>query len=339
MTTTAPRTRAWDSVTPVRRFQPLLVTLGLLALAPGLLATALRLLPPTEDGPALLASFIPYGLFGYVLALPLLLAALIRARGGRPAMVVINLICVAGLAYQLSGAVPMFVPNSRPATTAPFTLISLNMLNGQADPAGLARQARQADIVVLIEATPAGVSRLERYDWSKDFPYSAGATREDTTGSVIYSRFPLRDSGALPRSSFLQWAATAEVPEVGPVRILAVHPCNPYCGNDKWAAEHAELRSAIADQPSDLPLIIAGDFNAINDHGPMMALRADGLRSATDLAGAGWLPTFPANRRIPPLIPIDHVYLNSRLTATAAGTFRVGGTDHLGLQVTLAGTG
>jgi endonuclease/exonuclease/phosphatase (EEP) superfamily protein YafD len=238
----------------------------------------------------------------------------------------------------LSTVVPMFVRDQRPATTPPFTLISLNMLNGQADPAGLARQAQQADIVVLIEATPFGVNRLERYDWSREFPYSAGATRQDTTGSVIYSRFPLSDSAALPTSSFLQWAATADVPEVGPVRILAVHPCNPYCGGDRWASEHEDLRAAVAAQRSDVPLIVAGDFNAINDHGPMMALRADGLRSATDIAGAGWLPTYPANRRVPPLIPIDHVYINDRLTATAAGTFRVGGTDHFGLQVRLAGT-
>lgn len=338
MTTTAPRSRTWDSATPIRRFQPLLVTLGLLALVPGLAASALRLFPPAEDGPALLASFVPYGLFGYVIALPFLLIALIRARGGRPVLVVVTLICVAGLVYQAAAVAPLFLRDERPATTPPFTLISLNMLNGQADPAGLARQAQQADIVVLIEATPWGVNRLERYDWSREFPYSAGATREDTTGSVIYSRFPLSDSAALPPSSFLQWAATADVPEVGPVRILAVHPCNPYCGGDRWAAEHDTLRSAIAAQRQDVPLIVAGDFNAIDDHGPMMALRADGLRSATDVAGAGWLPTYPANRRIPPLIPIDHVYINSELTATAAGTFRVGGTDHFGLQVRLAGS-
>lgn len=338
MTTTADRSRAWDSVAPVRRFQPLLVTLGILALLPGLAATALRLFPPADDGPALLASFIPYGLFGYVVAAPFLVAALLRARGGRPALIVIVGLCLAGLTYQLSTVVGMFVPNGRPATTAPFTLISLNMRNGLADPAGLARQAARADIVVLVEATPSGVARLERYGWSERFRYGAGTTEENDTGSVIFSRFPLTDSEALPRSSFLQWAATAEVPDMGPVRILAVHPCNPYCGNNNWAKEHAQLRAVVAAQREGLPLILAGDFNAINDHGPMMALRRDGLRSATDVAGGGWLPTYPANRRIPPLLPIDHVYINSRLTATSVGTFRVGGTDHFGLQVTLAGT-
>ena len=338
MTTTTTRSPTWDSVAPTRRFQPLLVTLGIMALIPALLASALRLFPPTEDGPALLASFVPYGLFGYLLAAPLLLIAFLRARGGRAVLTVITVGCLAGLTYQASSAVPMFVPDGRPATTPPFTLISLNMFGGHADPAALARQAQRADVVVLVEANPSGVARLERYGWSERFRYAAGTTQDGSTGSVIYSRFPLSDSEALPPSSFQQWAATADVPEIGPVRIMAVHPCNPYCGNNHWTREHAQLRAVAAAQPADRPLILAGDFNAIDDHGPLQALRRDGLRSATDVAGAGWLPTYPANKSIPPLIPIDHVMINSRLTATAAGTFRVGGTDHLGLQVTLAGT-
>ncbi len=338
MTTTTTRSPTWDSVAPTRRFQPLLVTLGIVALIPALLASALRLFPPTEDGPALLASFVPYGLFGYLLAAPLLLIAFFRARGGRAVLAVITVGCLAGLTYQTSGVVSMFVPDGRPATTPPFTLISLNMLNGMADPAGLARQAQRADVVVLAEATSVGVARLERYEWSERFRYVAGSTQDGSPGSVIYSRFPLSDSEPLPPSSFQQWAATADVPEIGPVRIIAVHPCNPYCGNDLWTREHAQLRAVAAAQRADRPLILAGDFNAIDDHAPLLALRRDGLRSATDVAGAGWLPTYPANKSVPPLIPIDHVMINSRLTTTAAGTFRVGGTDHLGLQVTLAGT-
>jgi endonuclease/exonuclease/phosphatase (EEP) superfamily protein YafD len=338
VTVTAERKQTWDSPAPVRRFQPLLVTIGVLALIPGLAASALRLFPPSDDGPALLASFIPYGLVGYLVAAPFLLVALLRARGGRPALVVVSLICAAGLIYQASAVIPMFVSDRRPATTAPFTVISLNMLNGSSDPAGLARQARQADIVVLVEATPEGVARLERYGWSERFRYAAGSTVQGDTGSVIYSRFPLSNSEPLPPSSFQQWAATADVPDVGPVRIVAVHPCNPYCGNNDWAEEHAEMRSFAADLPADEPAVLAGDFNATNDHGPIMRLRDDGWRSATDVAGGGWLPTYPANRRVPPLIPIDHILINSSLTATSIGTFRVGGTDHFGVQATLAGT-
>ena len=85
-------------------------------------------------------------------------------------------------------------------------------------------------------------------------------------------------------------------------------------------------------------MIIAGDFNAVEDHGPMQQLRHLGLRSASDIAGAGWLPTYPSGRRLPPLLPIDHVLVNHRLTATSTSVFSVRGTDHRGVLTTLAGT-
>jgi hypothetical protein len=54
--------------------------------------------------------------------------------------------------------------------------------------------------------------------------------------------------------------------------------------------------------------------------------------------GAGWLPTYPANRVIPPLLPIDHILLNRFLTATSLTSFDVDGTDHRGLLAQIAGT-
>ena len=84
-------------------------------------------------------------------------------------------------------------------------------------------------------------------------------------------------------------------------------------------------------------MIMAGDFNAVDDHGPMQELRRLGLESATDVAGAGWLPTYPADRPLPPLLPIDHVMINKELTATSVTSFAISGTDHRGLVATLAG--
>jgi endonuclease/exonuclease/phosphatase (EEP) superfamily protein YafD len=96
------------------------------------------------------------------------------------------------------------------------------------------------------------------------------------------------------------------------------------------------VRKAVIDN-IDHPLVVAGDFNAVDDHGPMQALRRAGLKSATDVAGAGWLPTYPANRLFPPLLPIDHIMINKDLTATSVTSFAVSGSDHRGLLATLAG--
>ena len=117
---------------------------------------------------------------------------------------------------------------------------------------------------------------------------------------------------------------------------MAVHPCNPYCGENRWSSEHRLVRRTVIDN-IDSPLVVTGDFNAVHDHGPMQALQRAGLKSATDVAGAGWLPTYPANRLIPPLLPIDHVLINKDLTATSVTSFAVSGSDHRGLLATLAG--
>ena len=56
------------------------LVLALVLLVPSVAATLLRVLAPTDDTGAMLASFVPYGLLTYVLALVLLLVALVRAR-------------------------------------------------------------------------------------------------------------------------------------------------------------------------------------------------------------------------------------------------------------------
>jgi len=328
---------AWDSVRPARASQVLLVVLGLVFALPATGFTVIRLWQPDEQVVALLASFISYAVLGHAVALLCFLIALIRAR--RRIVLALFTLLLAGLvALHGSWIGPFFVPDGRPATTAPFRVLSVNILSHGADARRLADAARYADIVVLLEVEPEALQALDEYGWSKRFPYAIGQEDYGVNGSAIYSRFPLSDSELLPQTTFRQWMATAEVPELGPVRVIGVHPCNPYCGMSRYKSEHRLIRRIAAEQPADLPLVVAGDFNAVDDHQAMQALRSDGLRSATDVAGAGWLPTYPAGRRFPALIPIDHVLVNRHLTATDVRTVEVPGTDHLGVLATLAGT-
>jgi len=333
----SPAARAWDSTPPSRRRgQGPLVVLAALLLVPSLLSTVLRVFPPTDDAPALVASFISYGLLGYLAALVLLLAALVRARRRTPLVVV--LVLVLGLtAAHLSWVVPLFVPDHRPARTPTITVLSLNVYRGEADPQALVAAAEQVDIVVLLETTPDWLRSLEPMGWDTRFPYALGSPRDGSFDTAVYSRFPLGGSTLIGPTSFQQWFTTVDAPGIGVIRLAGVHPCNPYCGSNRWQSEHAALRAVVRPY-LDQPMIVAGDFNAVDDQGPMQTLRADGLRSATDLTGAGWLPTYPANRVFPPLLPIDHILLSPRLTATSLHRLRIPGTDHLGLVATVAGT-
>lgn len=332
--------RAWDGRSRVRAGQGMLVVLGLLSMIPASVATGLRIVPPSDELPALLASFIPYGLLFWLPSALFLTIAAVRARRSRTfsrvSLLLLALVTTAGLLVSVVWEVPAFVPNSGPVTTDPVTVISLNVRHGGADPELTAAQATTADVAMFVEATPEWVQSLPE-KFRHQFRYAVGAPLQYDSGSVIFSRYPITSSEALPTSSFQQWSATVNTPQLGLVRVVSVHPCNPYCGPGLWPAEHTELRNWM-DRQDDLATVVAGDFNAVDDHGPMRALYADGWRSAAHLAGAGFIRTYPANRRFPPLIGIDHVLLNNKLTAISFETFDVPGTDHLGVRAVITGT-
>jgi endonuclease/exonuclease/phosphatase (EEP) superfamily protein YafD len=332
---TPPIAPAWDSRPSRPRFQGLLCTIAALALLPAIATTIMRVFPPADDQTARLAAFIAYGLIGYLIALGCLLIVLVRARH-RFAIAVITIAVALLTLCHLAWLGPLFVNDHRAASTPKFRLMSLNMHNGGADARKVAQRAERADIVILVEATPSALQDLKPFGWDERFHYSLGDPKDGFTNTAVYSRFPLRQSKLIGNTSFQQWETTVRVPDVGSIRLMAVHPCNPYCGGDRWSAEHQLLNEAISDN-LDQPLVVAGDFNAVDDHGPMQALRRLGLKSATDVAGAGWLPTYPADKPFPPLLPIDHVMINKELTATSVTSFAITGTDHRGLFATLAG--
>lgn len=328
---------SWDSQPSRPRFQQLFFVVAGLALIPATAATVMRVLPPEDDATARLAAFVPYGLLGYLLTLGCLLVALVRARRRLlPAMITAAVMVLT--ACHLAWLAPVFVTDQRAAGTAQFQLMTLNIDDGEADSGDVSEQAAEADIVILVETTSAALAALKQHGWDRRFPYSLGDPRDGSfSNTAVYSRFPLSRSRPIGDTSFQQWVTTVRIPHVGAIRLIAVHPCNPYCGDDHWSAEHRVVRKAVIENV-DQPLVVAGDFNAVDDHGPMQALKRAGLKSATDVAGAGWLPTYPANRPFPPLLPIDHVMINKDLTATSVTSFTVSGSDHRGLLATLAAT-
>ncbi|MFT4215919.1 MAG: endonuclease/exonuclease/phosphatase family protein [Micropruina sp.] len=331
------------SPTPRRiRGQGWLVVPGLMAALPALVATGLRVLPPGSERLAKAASFIPYGLLFWVPATLLLGVATLRAlrhrTPGRPSLAALSLLSIAGLAATMVWHAPAFVADSGRAATKPLTIVSLNVAR-TAKPEAVARAAHGADVVVLVEAYVTWASSLPA-SFRAEFPYRApvdAATSDRMNADVvIFSRHPIATSEPLPKSSFQQWSAVVRTPQLGPVRVVGVHPCNPYCRQGLWVDEAGRLRAWLADHQKAMQMIIAGDFNAVDDHLTMQGLYADGYRSAADLAGAGFVRTWPADRRFPPVIAIDHVLLTPGLTATGFDTFDVPGTDHLGIRTEIA---
>lgn len=191
-------------------------------------------------------------------------------------------------------------------------------------------------MVVLAEAkelahdrlTAAGITTRFPYERAGSLPQSGGA------GTTVLSRFPMTRTEPLPAIiSHQSWDLTIDVAGLGPIHLVAVHPVRPHPGGDDWAGEQARLRRSL---PSG-PTVVAGDFNAVDNHLSIRRLAVDGFRSTTDLTGAGWQPSYPADRAwLPPLVGIDHIQLGPELTATSSTTVRVADTDHLGVVATFA---
>ncbi|MDF2748738.1 MAG: hypothetical protein K0S98_3025, partial [Propionibacteriaceae bacterium] len=197
--------RSWDSPTQPARAAAALTVLGGLFAIPGLIATLLRVVPPSDDPTALVAAFISYGVVGYALAIVCFGIALVVSRR-KVALAAVTAVLLGLLALHLSWLAPLFVPDDRPATTRSFTVFSLNLYHGLADSQEVARQAARADVVILVEATPRALLALKAFGWDARFPYSvSGFEDEVAEHTAIYSRFPLSDSVSLTPASFQQY--------------------------------------------------------------------------------------------------------------------------------------
>ena len=64
-------------------------------------------------------------------------------------------------------------------------------------------------------------------------------------------------------------------------------------------------------------------------------LEETGLRDGAAAAGYGWTPTFPSQRRHPPLLSLDHVLISADLGASAVRTQEIEGQEHRALLVVI----
>jgi endonuclease/exonuclease/phosphatase family metal-dependent hydrolase len=104
-----------------------------------------------------------------------------------------------------------------------------------------------------------------------------------------------------------------------------------------WQADMAQARRTmreVAGQAQGGAVMVLGDFNSTVDARPFRELLTGGFHDATEQAGVGNPPTYPADSAIPPLIGIDHVIIRDG-TAVSLSTVHVPGSDHRGLAATV----
>jgi len=222
---------------------------------------------------------------------------------------------------------------------ATVRVLTLNVKGGAADAEAItaAVAALDVDVLAIQELTSGLVGRLALSGLADLLPQSQLEPREGSRGTGLWTRWPLTP---LPPVAGLT-AATLRVridPPGGPaVTVTAVHPVAPVADREHRWREELGLIQAVLGGTSG-PQLAAGDFNASRDHGPFRALLRSGFVDCADAARRRSWPgfTWPADRRYPPLMRLDHVLApRGGAVVHEARTIRVPGSDHEGVLAVL----
>ncbi|MFC8518366.1 endonuclease/exonuclease/phosphatase family protein [Streptomyces sp. NPDC057257] len=192
-------------------------------------------------------------------------------------------------------------------------------------------RARKPDIVFVEECEYTCQSTLRR-DFASEYPYRQAVVAGGSEGSVVLSRFPLRATGGVEGTMGMP-GAVADV-RGHDVRLQLAHPMPPLPGQvGVWKRELGRLRDVAADTRTSL--ILAGDFNASQDHAAFRRILDTGVRDAARLAGHDRTPSWPA--RLTPAFgaQIDHVLVSKDFSASSAHFLELAHTDHRALLVTI----
>jgi len=227
---------------------------------------------------------------------------------------------------------PRAVSGREPPGGVALQVMTSNMLLGGADPATVVRLVRDHDIEVLAvqEFTPEAEAGLRAAGLAELLPYSSLAAEARSTGSGLYSRFPITAAGAHRNGGgFMQAYGTIQPPGSDPLIVESAHPAAPYAVSALHDWREDLLKQPHAD-PHGPARILLGDFNSTLDHAELRELISHGYRDAAVAVGKGLVPTwgnYYGPRRLPP-VTIDHVLVDARIGVRDVRVYRVPKSDH-----------
>ncbi|MFG1704090.1 endonuclease/exonuclease/phosphatase family protein [Nonomuraea sp. M3C6] len=308
-------------VTPARKRRKFPTTaLTWLAVTP-FAAWAVARVAGLERGslPTQLMTATPYAAAGSLI--PLLIAAVGRKR----AATAVALLTTTALGFSV---LPRALGTAEATTGRQLKVMTINMLFGRADPATIMKLVREFDPDVLStqELTPGAVSDLDAAGLKELMPHRVLQDEWSAGGSGLYSKHALEALwDVMPPVGHQMPAALISLPGGQPIEFIDAHPYPPL---GPQVINWNEALAAFPAASPDRVRILAGDFNASLDHAALRGLLARGYKDAADQVGAGLIPTWPANRRVPPIITIDHVLVDQRVGVKEVSVRDVPGTDH-----------
>ncbi|MFG3139100.1 endonuclease/exonuclease/phosphatase family protein [Streptomyces sp. NPDC048211] len=190
------------------------------------------------------------------------------------------------------------------------------------------------DVVFVQECDFACADALAARVPAASYPYRDVVRLDGSLGSAILSRLPLRPAGRVGGTMAMPGAVAVVAGRE--VRLQLAHPMPPVPGGvSVWRRELGRIRD-LAAAVRERPAVVAGDFNASQDHAAFRAvLDAGALHDSARLAGSSRTYSWPADRATPLRTQIDHVLVSEEFSVRSARFLRLAATDHRALLVAL----
>lgn len=265
----------------------------------------------------------------YVALLGLAAAALVLFMRRRLAALVIGLCAVTLVALVAPRAIPSGPPEPRP-TGPNLTVMSANLLVGDADLQALADQVVEGDVDVLslAELTPSAEATIRESAIGDQLPYGVTDSKPGSAGTGLFSRYPLHRLPApgVAGNDLPTIIALALLPGGVSAEVYSIHPLPPNsAANVPGIATYLEAIPSAS--PGGDARLLVGDFNATLDNSSLRDLLDRGYVDAADATGDGLVPTWP-QRHYPPPVTIDHVVVDERVEVLETEVEDLPGSDH-----------
>lgn len=200
----------------------------------------------------------------------------------------------------------------------------------QGEPDAIARSidASDADILVLQEVSQAMVDALGQHPLlADDYRFRASEpSDEDINGLAVWSRYPISDATVdVLGETTPRLRTTIESPR-GPFRLDAVHVTAPI--SDDRVREWETQLSQLAATDDAAPTLLAGDFNATEDHLQFRSILEQGWTDAHGPKGCGLDATWASERWFPTLLRLDHVLASGHFEVLALEVGHNASSDH-----------
>ncbi|GKQ35761.1 membrane protein [Streptomyces sp. A012304] len=223
----------------------------------------------------------------------------------------------------------------RGPAVARLRVLTSNVEFGRATEHLIAAVRREKPDLVFVTECEYGCQAAVRRELGGAYPHRRAVAGHTSVGSVVLSRFPLTPAPAVPGRMGMP-GAVADV-DGRPVRLQLAHPKPPLPRQvSLWKEELGRLRDFADAHRDDGPLILAGDFNASQDHAAFRRVLDTGLRSAARLAGRHREPSWPTRTTPTFGTQIDHVLVSEEFSASRARFLDLPDTDHRALLVDLS---